>query len=116
VISTDFSTASATPARACSAVFPRRKRQRDERSLVLAADAEAVARPRDAAGKRHRHNLADFAILVRRHSRLLFLSRQPQGHIAEALAEAVQGAQPVDHVRLKPDQPFAALVGCAANF
>ena len=52
-------------------VFPRLKRPRDERSLVLAADAEAVARPRDAAGKRHRHNLAHLAILVRRHSRLL---------------------------------------------
>ena len=35
-------------------VFPRPKRQRDERSLVLAADAEAVSRSRNAAGKRHR--------------------------------------------------------------
>ena len=56
-------------------VFPRRQRQRDERSLVLAADAEAAALPRDATGKRHRHNIAHLAILVRRHSRLLFLDR-----------------------------------------
>ena len=67
-------------------VFPRRERQRDERPLVLAADAEAVARPRDAAGKRHRHNLAHLAILVRRHRRLLFLGRDPQDHISVALA------------------------------
>jgi hypothetical protein len=64
-------------------VFARRERQHDERSLVLAADAEAVARPRDAAGKRNRHNLAHLAILVRRHSHLLFLGRDPQDHVAE---------------------------------
>ena len=64
-------------------VFPRPKRQRDERSLVLAADAEAVSRSRNAAGKRHRHNLAHLAILGRRHSRLLFPGRDPQDHVAK---------------------------------
>jgi hypothetical protein len=76
-------------------VFPRRERQCDERSLILAADAEAVARPRHATGKRHRHNLAHLAILVRRLGHLLFLGRDSQDHVAEPLAGTKYGPETV---------------------
>ena len=40
-----------------------------------------------------------------------FSFRQPQNNLAVALAATAQGPQPVDHVRLKPDQALALLVG-----
>jgi hypothetical protein len=38
---------------------------------------------------------------------------QPQNHVAAALAGGAQGAQAIEEVRLKPDQPLAIVGGVA---
>jgi hypothetical protein len=43
-------------------------------------------------------------------SRIASPLRQPQDHVAEALARAAQVAQPVDNRPVESDEPFALLV------